>query len=72
MPSNPSPKREETPHPEHDCPGCNMGKELMVGKYSSIVGQGAIHLPEGWVCMKYVSPKAYEAMRMVDAKRRPR
>ena len=57
------------PYPEHECEGCDQGKKLLVGKYSSIVGQGAIHLPEGWVCMKYTPPKAYSAFR---ASQRPR
>jgi hypothetical protein len=33
----------------------------MIGKPSSIVGQGAIHLPEGWVCTKWLDSEAYRA-----------
>ena len=54
------------PYPEHECEGCKQGKELIVGKKSSIVGIGAVHLPEGWVCMKYINPAAYEAYKAIQ------
>jgi hypothetical protein len=61
------------PHPEHECEGCNLGKELLVGAISSfassIVGRGAIHLPEGWVCEKYLSPEAYAAYQNLKRSR---
>ena len=48
------------PYPDHECEGCKQGKPLTVAPYSSIVGQGAIHSPEGWVCMKFMPPTAYK------------
>jgi hypothetical protein len=47
-----------------------MGKELLVGGHSSIVGTGAIHLPEGWVCTKYLHPESYAAyLRLLEVKK---
>jgi hypothetical protein len=48
------------PYPDHECEGCNQGKKLMIGKPSGIVGKAAIHLPEGWVCEKWVTPKVHQ------------
>ena len=52
-------EQQRCPYPEHVCEGCDAGKLLIVSPRSSIVGVAAIHSPEGWVCMKYVSPEAY-------------
>ena len=62
----------EPPYPEHECEGCKQGMELLVAPYSSIVGQGAIHPPHGWVCMKYIGPDAYAAYRkLYESRRKP-
>jgi hypothetical protein len=71
--------RSTPPYPEHECEGCNRGLELLIstlrdlrsGAYSSIVGQGAIHLPEGWVCTKYLNPDAYAAYKKLQESRKP-
>ena len=56
------------PYPDHECEGCKQGKELFrSGAHSSIVGEGLIHLPEGWVCMKFIPPAAY---KVYQARRR--
>jgi hypothetical protein len=54
---------EGAPYPEHECEGCKLGKEVMVAPYSSIVGVGFIHLPEGWVCTKYIGPETYKLLQ---------
>ena len=59
------------PKPEHECEGCKHGMELIVPPYSSVVGQGAIHPPHGWICMKYVSPEAYAVYRRAARASRP-
>jgi hypothetical protein len=49
------------PYPDHECEGCNRGRELIVStvKSSIVGGTAACHAPEGWVCMKYIPPETY-------------
>jgi hypothetical protein len=47
------------PYPDHECLGCDLKKKLVVTPDN----RTACHSPEGWVCMKYMPPKAYQVIR---------
>lgn len=58
------------PYPDNECEGCKQGKKLQEAPYSSIVGKGAIHLPEGWVCTKYLNSVQYAAYKKLEESRK--
>jgi hypothetical protein len=72
MPTDPKRKTGKPPYPDHECLGCELGKKLVVSPLRQNGMQAACHAPEGWVCMKYMPPVPYKAMRDYDQARRAR
>lgn len=57
MPQELKPIIDNPPYPEHECERCDKGEMKVLPPPSDIIGQVALHMPSGNVCMKWKKPE---------------